>query len=63
MSHITAPARKGSLTVKAVASGDGLLAIHDRYAFQNIATIWTKPTRCLMETNVKFRVCARSQIL
>ena len=46
MSHITAPARKGSLTVKAVALGDGLLAIHDRYAFQNIATIWTKPTQC-----------------
>ena len=34
---------KGFLTVKAAASGDGLLAIHDRYAFQNIATIWTKP--------------------
>ena len=46
MSHITAPARKGSITVKAVASGDGLLAIHDKYAFQNIATIWTKPTWC-----------------
>ena len=35
MSHITATARKGSLTVKAVASGDGLLAIQNRYAFQN----------------------------
>ena len=46
VSHITGPARKGSLTVKAVASGDGLLAIHDRYVFQNIATIWTKPTCC-----------------
>ena len=29
VSHITAPARKGSLTVKAVVSGDSLLAIHD----------------------------------
>ena len=29
VSHITAPARKGSLTVKAVVSGDSVLAIHD----------------------------------
>ena len=64
MSHITAPAPKGPVkTVKAAASGYGQLAIHDRYAFQNIGTIWTKPTRCLMRTNVKFRVCARGQIL
>ena len=42
---------KGFLTVKAAASGDGLLAIHDRYAFQNIATILTKPTQCWVYRN------------